>query len=97
MPASPRSFPPRFVWGVAAAAPQIEGAIASDGKGESVWDRLAKRPGAIHDGDTLEPACDHYRLFKKDFALMSELGVKNYRLSLAWSHIYPQGESPLNR
>ncbi len=97
MPATAHSFPPRFVWGVAAAAPQIEGAATTAGKGESVWDRLAKRPGAIHGGDTLEPACDHYRLFKKDFALMRELGVKNYRLSLAWPRIYPQGDGPLNR
>jgi beta-glucosidase len=92
-----RPFPPRFVWGVAAAAPQIEGAANAGGKGESVWDRLAKRPGAIHGGHTLEPACDHYRLFRKDFALMRELGIKNYRLSVAWPRLFPQGDGPVNR
>ncbi|MBW8781670.1 MAG: beta-glucosidase [Verrucomicrobia bacterium] len=97
MATNSRSFPPRFVWGVAAAAPQIEGAVNVAGKGESIWDRLALRPGAIHGGDSLAPACDHYRLFKKDFALMRWLGVKNYRLSLAWPRIYPQGDGPLNR
>ena len=97
MPTSSSSFPARFVWGVAAAAPQIEGAITAGGKGESVWDRLALRPGAIQGGHTLEPACDHYRLFRKDFALMRELGIKHYRLSLAWPRIYPDGDGKVNR
>jgi beta-glucosidase len=82
---------------VATAAPQIEGAAFADGKGESIWDRYALRPGAIHDGDTLEDACDHYHRFQEDFALMRSLGVKHYRLSLAWPRIYPQGDGALNQ
>ena len=77
-------FPPNFVWGVATAAPQIEGAAFEDGKGESVWDRFSRIPGKILKGDTLDEACDHYHRFREDFALMRSLGVRNYRLSLAW-------------
>ncbi len=94
---STRKFPARFVWGVAAAAPQIEGSIRADGKGESVWDRFALQPGRIHNGDTLEPACDHYRRYPQDFALMRRLGIKHYRLSLAWPRIYPAGDGALNQ
>ena len=94
-PSSP--FPADFTWGVATAAPQIEGAAFEDGKGESVWDRFSRVPGKVHDGDTLDAACDHYHRFREDFALMRELGVKNYRLSLAWPRIYPQGDGPLNQ
>lgn len=90
-------FPKRFVWGVAAAAPQIEGAAFTDGKGESVWDRFARQPGRIHNGDTLDVACDHYHRFRDDFALMRRLGVKNYRLSIAWPRIYPDGRGALNQ
>lgn len=91
------SFPPKFIWGVSAAAPQIEGAVARDGKGESIWDRFAQQPGRIHNGDTLEPACDHYRLFRRDFALMRRLGIQHYRLSIAWPRIFPSGGGALNR
>jgi beta-glucosidase len=90
------SFPKNFTWGVAAAAPQIEGAAFEDGKGESNWDRFARQPGRIANGDTLDVACDHYHRFKEDFALMRRLGVKNYRLSIAWSRIYPAGRGAVN-
>jgi beta-glucosidase len=94
---APLKFPRRFVWGVAAAAPQIEGAAFADGKGESVWDRYARRPGAILKGDTLDVACDHYRRFDDDFALMRRLGLQHYRLSVAWPRLYPQGDGALNQ
>lgn len=89
-------FPKNFVWGVATAAPQIEGAAFEDGKGESIWDRFARIPGRVHNGDTLDVACDHYHRFRQDFRLMKKLGVKNYRLSLAWPRFYPSGDGPLN-
>lgn len=93
----PRTFPPRFAWGVATAAPQIEGAAFADGKGESIWDRYCRVPGKVHNGDTLDVACDHYRRYRSDVALMARLGVKNYRLSLAWPRLLPQGRGPVNQ
>ena len=59
MRAVPLRFPASFTWGVAAAAPQIEGAAFEEGKGESVWDRFARIPGKITNGDTPDVACDH--------------------------------------
>ena len=91
------SFPADFVWGAATAAPQIEGAAFLDGKGESIWDRYARIPGKTFQGHTLDVACDHYHLFKEDFALMRQLGIKNYRLSLAWPRIFPQGDGMVNQ
>ncbi len=91
------SFPRNFVWGVATAAAQIEGAAFEDGKGESVWDRFARVPGKVLNGDTLDVACDHYHLYKKDFALMRQLGIRHYRLSVAWPRVFPQGDGALNQ
>jgi beta-glucosidase len=89
-------FPKNFVWGVAMAATQIEGAAFEGGKGESIWDRFAKTPGNIPNGETPAVACDHYHRYKSDFALMRKLGVKHYRLSIAWPRIYPQGRGAVN-
>jgi len=90
-------FPDSFLFGAAAAAAQIEGAAYEDGKGESIWDRFARVPGKVHDGDTLDVACDHYHRFDEDFALMASLGIKSYRLSISWPRIYPQGDGALNQ
>ena len=92
----PYRFPKNFIWGVATAAPQIEGAAFADGKGESIWDRVAHQ-GKIHNNDNLEVACDHYHRYKGDFALMRKLGIKHYRLSIAWPRIYPQGNGAINQ
>lgn len=90
-------FPENFVWGVATAAPQIEGAADADGKGESIWDCFARIPGKVHNGDTPAVACDHYHRYRDDFALMRRLGVEHYRLSIAWPRIYPGGDGAVNR
>jgi beta-glucosidase len=97
MPSSSSPFPADFTWGVATAAPQIEGAAFEDGKGPSVWDHFARIPGKVLNNDTLDVACDHYHRFEEDFALMRSLGIRNYRLSLAWPRIYPKGDATLNR
>jgi beta-glucosidase len=93
----PRPFPADFVWGFAAAAPQIEGAAFTDGKGVSVWDTFARIPGKVHNRDTLDVACDHYHRYPEDLALMASLGAKHYRLSIAWPRIFPNGDGSVNQ
>ena len=51
-------FPPRFIFGVAAASAKIEGAAFTDGKGESNWDRFWQVPGNVLDRQTRDGACD---------------------------------------
>ena len=97
MRTSSATFPDNFIWGVATAATQIEGAAFEDGKGESIWDRYATLPGKIRGGDTPSVACDHYHRYPEDIAIMRELGVRHYRLSLAWSRIFPEGDGSPNR
>ena len=97
MPSQPSTFPRDFVWGAATAAPQIEGAAFSDGKGESIWDRFSRIPGKVLNGDTLDVACDHYNRFREDFTLMRSLGIRYYRLSIAWPRIFPSGDGALNQ
>lgn len=83
-----------FVWGVATSAYQIEGARHADGKGESIWDRFSDAGRLADPGDI---ACDHYRRYDEDVALMAELGVDAYRFSIAWTRVLPDGSGAVNQ
>jgi beta-glucosidase len=85
-------FPKDFVWGVATSSFQIEGAAWSDGKGESIWDRFCRQPGAIADGSNGDVACDHYNRLDSDLDLVAGLGVDAYRFSMSWPRVQPDGK-----
>ena len=89
-------FPAHFIWGVATAAYQIEGAAQEGGRGESVWDRFCTQPGAIADGSSGLVACDHYHRMPQDVELMASMGVDNYRFSIAWPRVQPDGQGAWN-
>lgn len=92
-----KSFPAEFLWGVATAAYQIEGAVAEDGRGPSTWDTFCATPGKVLNGDSGAVATDHYHRYPEDVALMRELGVGAYRFSIAWPRIVPAGSGPVNQ
>jgi beta-glucosidase len=89
-------FPKEFVWGAATAAYQIEGSPLADGAGPSIWHRFVHTPGTCPGGDTGDVACDHYRRYANDVALMRELGIRAYRFSVSWSRILPAGKGAVN-
>ena|SRR5208282_3105781 len=97
IPSTPVPFPDGFVWGVATASYQIEGAVSDDGRGESIWDRFARTSGKIKNGETGDIAVDHYHRYREDIAIMKEIGVKGYRFSLAWPRIQPSGQGRPNQ
>jgi beta-glucosidase len=95
--AEPFTFPPDFLWGAATASYQIEGGWNEDGKSESIWDRFSHTPGKIENGDTGDVACDHYHRWQEDVRLMQTIGLKAYRLSIAWPRIIPEGRGKVNQ
>ena len=91
-----KGFRKDFVWGVATSAHQIEGSIAADGRGLSIWNAYERQPGVIYRGQNADVACDHYRRCREDVALMRELGVGAYRFSVSWSRVLPEGTGRVN-
>lgn len=94
---------PDFLWGGATAANQIEGGYGEGGKGESCADLLSNGTRDIPrqitpmgaEDQLYYPnriASDHYHRFREDVALMGQMGFKCYRMSLAWTRIFPTGE-----
>jgi beta-glucosidase len=90
-------FPSDFLWGSATSAYQIEGSPLADGAGPSIWQRFCHTPGLVRDSDTGDVACDHYRRYRDDVALMRSLGLKAYRFSVSWSRVLPRGRGEVNR
>src|SRR5688572_26980184 len=91
------TFPEGFVWGAATAAPQIEGAWDTDGRGPSIWDVFCRQPGRILHGDTPSRACDFYGRWQDDIRLMKEIGLQAFRFSMSWSRVLPEGTGRVNQ
>ena len=89
-------FPRDFLWGTATSAYQVEGSPLADGAGPSIWHRFAHTPNLVRDGATGDVACDHYRRYRDDVALMRTLGTNAYRFSISWSRVLPRGRGAVN-
>ncbi len=79
-----------FVFGVATAAFQVEGANTEDGRCESIWDRFCATPEKVLGNDDGSVACDHYHRLEQDLDLIQSLGFDAYRFSIAWPRIEPK-------
>lgn len=85
-----------FKWGVSTAAYQIEGAWDADGKGQSIWDVYTNKKGKIYKNHNGNTACDFYHRYTHDLAIMHQLNIPNFRFSLSWSRIIPNGTGTVN-
>lgn len=90
-------FGKEFVWGVSTAAFQIEGASLKNRKGRSIWDDFTQQKGRIFNNANANVSCDFYHKFPQDLTLMRSMNIRNYRLSIAWSRIFPEGIGAVNK
>ena len=93
-----------FLWGGATAANQCEGAYNVDGRGLANVDVAPHGPEryAVVSGQRkmldfedgyyypAQTSIDFYHHYKEDIALFAEMGFKTFRMSLAWTRIFPQ-------
>src|SRR4051812_45766869 len=92
-----QDFGEDFVWGVSTAAVQIEGSCDVAGKGESIWDVFAKKKGKVKNGHHHFTACDFCNRYPDDIRLVKELNIPNFRFSISWSRILPDGTGTINQ
>lgn len=95
------SFRKDFLWGGAVAANQFEGGWDLDGKGPSIADMLtngspssARRITKSWEDGTYYPShvgSDFYHHHEEDIKLMGEMGFNIFRMSIAWTRIFPKG------
>ncbi|HYG38333.1 MAG TPA: GH1 family beta-glucosidase [Cytophagales bacterium] len=88
---SRRDFGEDFKWGVSTAAYQIEGAHNVDGKGPSIWDQFTSIKGKILQNQNANISCDFYHRYQEDLKLMRAMNIPNFRFSISWSRIFPDG------
>lgn len=95
-PLNPADFGTDFAWGVASAAYQVEGAFDVDDKGPSIWDTFTLRRGTTFLGHNGQIACDFYNRFPEDLGLMQSMNLSNFRYSIAWSRVMPDGKGAVS-
>jgi beta-glucosidase len=86
-----------FKWGVSTAAFQIEGASDADGKGISIWDAFTAKKGKVRNGHKADIACDFYNNYETDIDLVKQLNIPNFRFSISWTRILPNGTGEVNK
>jgi len=89
------AFPKDFIWGVASAAYQVEGAYKEGGRGVAVWDVYTNKYD-VSNGDTGNVAIDQYHRYKEDIASLKKMGVDSYRFSISWPRLIPDGDGNVN-
>ena len=101
-----KNFPTDFFWGAASSANQFEGGWNEGGKGVCTADIITNEKDGflrlttpqINTDKHYYPsheASDFYHNYKEDIKLFSEMGLNSFRMSIAWSRIFPNGDDEI--
>ena len=85
VPINSKMLKKEFIYGVATASFQIEG--AADKRLPCIWDTFCAKENTVADGSNGDIACDHYNRWNEDIELIDSLGVDAYRLSISWPRV----------
>ena len=85
LPINSKMLKKEFIYGVATASFQIEG--AADKRLPCIWDTFCAKENTVADGSNGDIACDHYNRWNEDIELIDSLGVDAYRLSISWPRV----------
>lgn len=96
IPLNRAQFGKEFEWGVSVSAYQIEGAHDAEGKGASIWDVFSNKKGKILNNQNGNIACDFYNRSSEDLGLVKQLSIPNFRFSISWPRLMPNGVGATN-
>jgi hypothetical protein len=87
-------FKKKFMYGVASAAAQVEGAVKSDGRGPSIWDSFchSSQQAPSQSCQSIDVGTNFRFLYPVDIARVAAMNVKSYSFSVSWSRVIPLGE-----
>lgn len=91
------NFGDEFKWGVSTSAFQTEGTHDKDGKGPSIWDDFSKKKGAIKHNEHARKATKFLTNYQEDLDMVKWMEIENFRFSIAWSRIFPEGIGKVNQ
>ncbi|GEC79220.1 GH1 family beta-glucosidase [Flavobacterium aquatile] len=86
-----------FLWGISTSAFQTEGFNDKFGRGPSIWDEFSKKEKAIANNDSPNIATNFYENYREDILLVKKMGIPNFRFSISWSRILPNGTGEINQ
>jgi len=96
MSISKQHFTEDFYWGVSTSAFQTEGTTPYDGRGLSIWDEFCRKRGKIKNGDQADQATLFYKYYRQDVGFVKWMNVQNFRFSMSWPRLFPQGSGKVN-
>ncbi|MGL4624839.1 MAG: glycoside hydrolase family 1 protein [Culicoidibacterales bacterium] len=91
------TFPHNFYWGSATSAPQSEGHLPDDGKGQNIWDYwFEENPELFFDQVGPQTTSTFAKNYREDLRLLRSIGLNSLRLSISWSRLFPEGTGEIN-
>ena len=67
-----------------------------DGRRASIWDTFSHTAGKVAANNNGDMADDEFDRFAEDIRIMSELGIRAFRFSVAWPRVFPNGAGAAN-
>lgn len=87
-------FPDNFLWGTATSSHQVEGDCHENDWSPDFFvkykNKLSWCGQALEKIPPVNQACDHYKRYAEDFAILEKINTNAYRLSLEWARLEPQ-------
>lgn len=86
-----------FHWGIASSAFQTEGAFNAHNRGASIWDDFTSRKFRKPNHHSPSESTQFYSRYRDDIDIIRQLGIPNFRFSVSWCRILPNGKGIVNQ